>query len=101
MRYCRRATATLLAWALAGATPAAAQVYVPPASGDFSGFADGDLAGQNGWVGVPTTPTGIQVQGGRVVVQVAGAGATDLPDARYPFGATVPGTAGTSYYVGL
>ncbi len=81
--------------------PAAAQVvYVPPQAGDFSLFADGDLAGQNGWVPVTTTPTGVQISGGRVVVQSV-QGTTDLPDARYPFTAAVPATAGTSYYVGL
>jgi hypothetical protein len=86
---------------LAAAGPAAAQVvYLPPQAGDFSLFANGDLAGQNGWLPVTTTPTGVQISGGRAVIQSA-SGTTDLPDARYPFAAAVPATAGTSYYVGL
>ncbi|HEY1380539.1 MAG TPA: hypothetical protein VGF55_27305, partial [Gemmataceae bacterium] len=87
-----------LAVALVAAGPAAGQLYIPPTAGDFSLFADGDLAGQNGWVAATTAPTGVQISGGRAVVQAATA---TPPGARYPFAATVPAAAGTSYYVGL
>lgn len=87
-----------LAMSVFSAAPAAGQVYIPPSSADFSSFANGDLAGQNGWVPVSTTPTGVQINGGRAVVQAA---ASAPPGVRYPFAASVPATAGTSYYVGL
>jgi hypothetical protein len=77
---------------------ALAQVYLPPGAGTFSGFADGDLVGQNGWTSVTTTPTGAQVVGGKLVFQ--GGLTSDPPDARYPFSATVPNTGGTTFYVG-
>jgi hypothetical protein len=75
-----------------------AQIYLPTSAGNFGGFANGDLAGQNGWTAVSTTPTGAQVLGGKVVFQ--GGLTTDPPDARYPFASTVPTTAGTTFYVG-
>jgi len=75
-----------------------AQVYLPTSAGNFSGFANGDLAGQNGWTAVTTTPTGVQVVGGIATFQ--GGLSSDMPDARYNFSSTVPSTAGTSFYLG-
>ena len=89
--------AAAAALALAGSAPA--QVLVPESAGDFSRFADGDLAGQNGWVPVTTTPTGVQVSGDRAVIQ--GGMSTPRPDVRYPFAAPVTLAPGASYYVGV
>ncbi len=98
MRVLLRAGAVVLGLIVtAGASPA--QVIIPPSSGDFSRFANGDLAGQNGWVPVTTTPTGVQISGGHAVMQ--GGLTTDLPDVRYPYTNPVPPTASASYYVGL
>src|SRR5215213_7506854 len=74
------------------------QVYLPPSSGDFSLFANGELAGQNGWVPVTTTPTIGQINNGRMVVPFS---FSPPPPVRYPFAAAVPNTLGSSYFVGL
>jgi hypothetical protein len=84
---------------IVSATPVAAQIYVPASDGDFSLFSDGDLAGQHGWSAVTTTPTGMQVSGGKVVT--LGGQLVDPPDVRYTFAAPVPGTAGSTFYIGL
>jgi len=89
----------VLAVLIVNAAPSAAQVYVPATAGDFSLFTNGDLAGQHGWVAPTTTPTGLQVSGGKVVT--AGGQAVDPPDVRYPFAAPVPATAGSTFYIGL
>lgn len=89
----------LTAAALLGMVSAApAQVYLPNTSGDFSLFADGELAGQNGWAAVTTTPTLGQISNGRMVSQFS---STTKPSVRYPFASAVPNTPGSSYFVGL
>jgi len=89
----------VLAALIVNAAPSAAQVYVPSTAGDFSLFINGDLAGQHGWVATTSTPTGLQVSGGKVMT--SGGQTVDPPDVRYPFAAPVPATPGSSFYIGL